>query len=373
MCLITQKRWLARSWGTSHIDASAATADRPEAGIVAWGLPLRKRFAGEWLRTHKALDGGRRFDLSANAALEWRHVAAAQLAGLDLDGGGYLKERIVLDRRPATNRWDFDLEAPAGSRFALQPALTPEEAERGARRPEAVVGSYALFGPGGEKLAHVLRPFAQDAAGRRTWLTLDLQMLSPTLARMAIWAPQTLLDDAVYPVVIDPTFGYTSIGGSQTSNDANWLLAVGPYVPASDGTMTSLSIYGRWESTPGNVTMGLYNQSGGNPSQLVVDTAGVPLPQAAGWTTAGADTPAAITGGASYYVAWNRATRQVCYYDYCDTVEGYQSQAYVDGALPSTWGGGPLSRPYRWSLYATYTQPLAAKTPWHLFLCGRGS
>ncbi|MBM4036715.1 MAG: hypothetical protein FJ291_33700, partial [Planctomycetes bacterium] len=169
MPIITQARWLARSWRTGLIDVLPG-GGAPAAGVVAWGLPFRKRWAGEWLRTHKAIDGGRRFDLSSGAVLEWTHSAALAAAGLPIEGG-LLKERIVLDRQPATNRFEFELEVPAGTAFAFQPPLTQQEAEAGHVRPAAIVGSYAVFGPSGEKLAHVLRPFALDADGRREWLT----------------------------------------------------------------------------------------------------------------------------------------------------------------------------------------------------------
>lgn len=91
-------------------------------------------------------------------------------------------------------------------------------------RPENVVGSYAVYyarGVSGNnvkgkdyvtgKAFHIFRPEAIDANGNKTWCTLEIDREAMS---MKVTTPQEFLDNAVYPVVVDPTLGYTSIGVS---------------------------------------------------------------------------------------------------------------------------------------------------------------
>ena len=85
-------------------------------------------------------------------------------------------------------------------------------------RPENVVGSYAVYHPSKRnneykagKAFHIYRPKAVDSAGNTTWCDLNI-----TNSILTVTISQEFLNSAVYPVTIDPLFGYTTAGASAT-------------------------------------------------------------------------------------------------------------------------------------------------------------
>lgn len=138
---------------------------------------------------------------------------------INKDGGVELE--LVLKEKPASNKIEFTINSK-DLNFFYQPALTQEQIDKGFGRPENIVGSYAAYHKykgvvnlksGMEykvgKAFHIYRPEIVDNTGNKTWgeLSIDNDILSVTI-------DQTWLDNAVYPVIVDPTFGYTSQGAS---------------------------------------------------------------------------------------------------------------------------------------------------------------
>lgn len=140
---------------------------------------------------------------------------ARQIEQQDYTQKGYELE-VILFKKPKTNVFKFSLQYKNVD-FYYQPELTQDEIKQGAFRPESVVGSYAVYGnkKGGKyntgKIAHIYRPKIFDKHGDWVWGELKI-----TKSTMKITVPQEFLDNAVYPLTIDPTFGYTTIGGTQT-------------------------------------------------------------------------------------------------------------------------------------------------------------
>lgn len=177
----------------------------------------------------------------------------------DEDGG--FEFEVELAARPASNVLRFSITTKEFD-FFYQPPLTPEEVEQGAVRPENVAGSYAVYHKTRKsnraveiaadkyteaerdelvrqgkvfgktdpkkptrwyevqkayrtgKAFHIYRPYAEDATGKRVWCEL---LIDEKAGELAVVTPEEFLANAVYPVLIDPTFGYTSMGGSSTS------------------------------------------------------------------------------------------------------------------------------------------------------------
>lgn len=138
------------------------------------------------------------------------------------EDGGFEFE-WVLPKKPKTNVLTATIQTK-GLDFFYQPALTPEEVAEGAERPENIVGSYAVYhstkgglndAAGMEykvgKAFHIYRPEAVDAQGNKTWCELSVDVEGGLLA---VTVPQNFLDVSKYPIIIDPTLGYSSIGGS---------------------------------------------------------------------------------------------------------------------------------------------------------------
>jgi len=63
------------------------------------------------------------------------------------------------------------------------------------------------------KAFHIYRPIAEDALGNKAWCDVHIdKYVDPTSLTLTI--PQQFLDEAVYPLMIDPDFGYTFIGAT---------------------------------------------------------------------------------------------------------------------------------------------------------------
>lgn len=138
---------------------------------------------------------------------------------------GVMEFDVVLNTKPADNVLEFSVQSK-GLVAYFQPELTPEDIAAGASRDERFQKSWAIYHAekrdnfiGGNeyrtgKVLHIPRPYAEDALGTRVWCDFDLNMNG--ISRLTI--PQDFLDKAVYPVVVDPTFGYTTLGATADSS-----------------------------------------------------------------------------------------------------------------------------------------------------------
>lgn len=168
------------------------------------------------------------------------HVKARDLYALD----------IVLKKRPGRNSWVYPLRGK-GLRFSYQPPLTVEETEAGCVRPDNVVGSYAVYHESKKhnryetgKFCHIYRPEAVDALGNRGWCSLHVNKKATLLT---VTVPQEFLDGAIYPVMVDPDFGYTTIGSSialiAESGPFTWRRGSAWPMPAPGGTANYIKAF----------------------------------------------------------------------------------------------------------------------------------
>lgn len=130
---------------------------------------------------------------------------------------------VLLKTKPKSNVLRFSIQTK-GLECFYQPALTQEEIDRGAERPENVVGSYAVYYKdcpanyvGGKeyktgKAFHIYRPQIIDAKGNKVWGELAIDEHAGILT---VTIPQDFLDSALYPILVDPTFGYTTLGSGR--------------------------------------------------------------------------------------------------------------------------------------------------------------
>ena len=173
-----------------------------------------------------------------------------------MEDGGFEIE-IVLNEKPDTNVFEFQIEGAEELDFFYQPPLSQEEIDEGAFRPENVIGSYAVYHKtkanhrigdtnyATGKVYHIYRPKMIDSNGTEEWAEL---FYSDGI--LSIIASQSFLDIALYPLIIDPTFGYTTAGagGGSTicNNSADTSSSVGKtgdntYPLTEDGTLDSMS------------------------------------------------------------------------------------------------------------------------------------
>jgi len=291
-------------------------------------------------------------------------------ASQDHPGGAYEFE-VVLKERPASNVVEFSIQTK-GLEFLYQPALTPEEIEQGAFRPENVIGSYAVYYKdcpanyeGGKlyrtgKAFHIYRPKIEDAKGNWTWGELRVDEKQGTLA---VTIPWEFLDEAVYPVMVDPTFGYTTVGGTNFTPDADNHLNGSKFTSPSDtGTATSISLYtgdaGNFYS--GNMKGVIVKESDLN----IVTNAITPRISCAkefAWRTGTFASSPTLSPSTSYILGFvNEGTNLEVKYDsdanlirFVDTSNSYSS--------PSNPTDGSFNNYQKFSIYCTYTASASSK------------
>lgn len=158
---------------------------------------------------------------------------------------------VVLKEKPKSNKVVFDIETK-GLRFTYQPELTQEAKDRGDIRPENVIGSYAVYHESKKnnkyktgKAFHIYRPMVEDAVGNKEWCLMNVnKAINPT--KLTITIPQSFLDEAQYPIILDPTFGYSTHGSSWVSiTSGMWAQRYGSAweMPAGGGTVNWLKAY----------------------------------------------------------------------------------------------------------------------------------
>lgn len=142
---------------------------------------------------------------------------------------GNLEWEIILASKPDTNVFEWDIET-SGYEWLYQPTIVEVPLEIGEGRPDSVEGSYAVYHAtkGNDfvrirgkdttyenyrtgKAFHIYRPKVIDDAGKTSWCILHVDTLEN---KLTVIVPQKFLDDAKYPVTIDPTFGFSSEGGA---------------------------------------------------------------------------------------------------------------------------------------------------------------
>lgn len=166
---------------------------------------------------------------------------------------------VLLNEKPDTNVFNFEIEGHEELDFFYQPELTEEEIAEGASRPENVVGSYAVYHKSLKnndyqtgKLYHIYRPLIVDSDGQEVWGEMNFNE-----GVLSVTVPQDFLDKATYPVRVDPTFGYLSLGASDVDICSNNNDRSGMY-----GVAVTLSENGIVDT----ITAGL--KSNGNPQTI---------------------------------------------------------------------------------------------------------
>lgn len=275
------------------------------------------------------------------------------------DGG--LEFEWVLPSKPASNVLAATIQTK-GLDFFYQPPLTQQEIDEGAVRPENVVGSYAVYhatkggmnrSDGMEykvgKAFHIYRPKVTDANNNSVYADLNIDEQNGTLT---VTVPQDFLDNAVYPVIVDPTFGYTSIGASENYADFD-TSASSSYT--SDSTETSIASMTAYVGRKNDVIkMGIYTDA--STATLKGNTGDVACTVALGWVTG--SMAATLSTSTLYQLALNTgdsADGIAWYFDSGGAQYSYTTIFnYPDFPDPGTWNNFHAAS-NRISIYATYT------------------
>lgn len=280
---------------------------------------------------------------------------------------------VILKKKPTTNIVSM-IVATKGLAFYYQPALTQEEIDDGCIRPENVVGSYAVYHESkvgdyskaglknykAGKAFHIYRPKIIDAEGKEVWGKLDI-----TDDLLTVEISQDFLDTAVYPVIVDPTFGYESLGGSEYGYGINRLYGSTYTSPANVGEITDLHLGGR--SPGGYDSKGLIVLE----STLNIVSNGITnidaFPSTKGWLQMLFSSNPTLSASTDYllamipevnliYFAYDSGPLDTAWYD---SSNSYSSPTHPTDAAHLT--SGYSSRKY--SAYCTYTATEGAAVP----------
>ena len=289
-----------------------------------------------------------------------------------VDDNGRLKWDIQFDSKPSGNVFEWELKCSKELEFCYQPALTEAEIAKGTVRPPEVVGSYAVYcdkkghlknengntviNYASGKLTHIYRPFCTDALGHTAWADL---YINPDDKVLRITIPQDYLDSATYPVTLDPTFGYTTIGATNGSTATGVWWALDALSAA--GTLTNLSI--ACDTAGGNsqtdIKYAFYSDNSGVPdTQLAVDATAWTIPSSSTktWRTNPVDWSYSLTASTQYWGAAFGASIPPGYAFAYDS-GGSKSNRYSSATTPPS-PAGTTSQDYtdaHFSVYATYT------------------
>jgi hypothetical protein len=299
------------------------------------------------------------------------------------DGGYEFSE--ILKTKPQTNVFttpietanlDFFYQAPLAN---LNPdGSTWEDNGHGGKmiRPENISGSYAVYYRGGKsgdytqmggknyqagKAFHIYRPQVIDAQGNKVWGEFNRDVQETKV--LSVIVPQDFLDKAVYPVTVDPTFGYaagstpaTDLGASDGTDVAANIYATSLKTAVTGDTITSFSIYGKMTSGTGAPSLAAYSMSSGLPNARLATAVTATFTTTAGWRTSGTVSQA-MSNGVQYCVASRAVSGAHFYVD--DAGSGNQSSYRSATSLPATWVHDSYLT-FKFGIYATYTAPVAS-------------
>lgn len=306
-----------------------------------------------------------------NQTMSVTPVSAAPM----MEDGGYAID-VTLASIPATNVFNFVIDGTENLDFFYQAPLwqeanlkapTPECTDTDCtiagdlmHRPINVVGSYAVYYKNHRdhiqgqmnyatgKAYHIFRPQVIDVKGVTVWA--DLAYANGVLS---VTVPQSFLDSATYPVVIDPTFGYSTQGGTSGGIGGARSYIGAPYTATTGDVITGYSIYG-CNSTGNNIGIesytyngtGLVNQLGGPQTISGLPSCGLPA------LTSVNGLSESLVGGTQYAIAMgdpNGATFNISF----DTTSGNQNDRQTSFTLAATWTHLDYTAT-KFSMYATY-------------------
>lgn len=276
---------------------------------------------------------------------------------------GNFEWEFILTEKPFTNVFEFFYESE-GLDFFFQDTALFSEIEY--LIPDSCVYSYAVYHSSRRdnyifesghrveyetgKAFHIYRPKAWDSRGIEIWCSMHINN-----GVFSLIIPKDFLEHATYPITVDPTFGYSSVGGTEAA-PSTALGSIGNqvYTASTGDQVTQYSIYcrtiGAW-----TVYFTLYNVSGGLPvtRQFNPDaTFGGAGALAVNWRNSNTVSQS-LSGGQTYCIAIGDYVNYANQRLYTDLGSGTQRSLATTASLASTWTSSTTSASI-YSIYATY-------------------
>jgi hypothetical protein len=336
--------------------------DNAELQISAW---KGECFLNIQLDTDDSHISGMLTTETRNGTAAWRLITPDKVHEVYKASNGNLEWEIVLPDKPTSGSLEFPI-LTSGLVYFYQDSICEIS---GCSRPDSVQNSYAVYHAsqwgnitrinesdtlreeyGTGKMLHIYRPRAWDEKGKTVWGRIDIDTIKSILT---ISIPLDFLNQAVYPIVIDPTFGYSSEPATRLTLSSSYAVLVNTHTASAGDVITSYSAFCADlanDDATGEVIA--YSVDGGLPDSRIAEP--IPLPSISGaigqWYET-ATVSQSMSDNVEYCVAiGNYANGLCCYYD-SGSGTGYSRSTT---GLADPWNSvGTGSQ--RFGVYATYT------------------
>lgn len=277
-----------------------------------------------------------------------------------INNGNGLEYEVILKTKPLGNVFNFNIETN-NLVFYYQPELTQEEIDNGHYRPDNVIGSYAVYHKeniGNEfktgKAYHIYRPMLIDSDNKISYCDL---FINEKLGIMSIICDTNFLNNAIYPVILDPTLGYGVIGASDFNPDPERLRTLRVQLNES-GIINNIAIRVTTPCTLGSIKFGVYdnNETYNNlPYNLLTESTNVTC-SINSWINASTYT-SELSSGIYYLAFWSSDNWSNCKLAYDSATYNYSTWNGVRtfNGLPDPLTGQNSNSTNRYSIYANYT------------------
>jgi len=220
-------------------------------------------------------------------------------------------------------------------------------------RPLNVVGSYAAYMPkqGNNfttgKLFHLYRPLLIDAENNTCWVSLNI-----TESTLTVSLNQTWLAQAVYPVVLDPSFGYDTVGASTGSAINNPFVCLYTSEPTA-GTSDNVTVHCRKSATSGadTIHIAIYNST---PGAILGESGDHTITTSWDWYTV---TLSGVTIDAStgYHLGVVGTDGNIDWKYDTGGAANQLKKRNVNNVFPDPWGTSDVTYSFQLSIYCNYS------------------
>lgn len=350
----------------------------PQAKLKRWNneanVSIRLVDAGAG-KTHSINNGIIEYK-SGTARARWYQVTPAAFLG---DDNG-LEMEIFLGSKPPVNTLQFTV-SNKNIEWWYQPPLANVEADgssweidaEGARheRSAEVSGSYALYWPGHPinttegaqyrtgKIGHLYRPKAIDALGATAWGTLSYDS---QIGILTASIPQAFLDSATYPVVIDPTIGYTTTAGTTYTSTGSVYAAKFTASSSGDANPGTMYLYGRYLTNANRQAhCGIWSDSSAYPGASLISGPTVTFDNTSAAWKSGSITWTGISSGTVYWLGGisDTTTNLRLYYDAGGVNQSYFKADTNFPTLPNPFPASATGAAAQFGVYVEYAESAA--------------
>ena len=245
--------------------------------------------------------------------------------------------------------------------FALNDtSLIPANIKTHSHFADSLIGSYAVYADrsgnflGGNnymtgKLCQIPLPYIISATGAKAFCQIFIDTVGDSAT---VTMPQSFIDTCSYPIIVDPTFGYTSGGAFAYTNNAGVQTGStsSTHTAGAAEKITGFSIYA--DDAFGNtIDMAAYTIVSAAPVTRLAAAVTATISSSTAWYSV-SSLNQSMTNGTTYGVAFgNMANATNIYYDSPGGTARYDN---TDVNLPATWTNNGVFNE-NWSVYATYS------------------